>query len=90
MKILGSLFGPIITEDFASARSGIFGNAPEATQRAASDPYFYATVTLQNVEDGSEYWVAQASSLSTVLAYGTQSGTDDIVLTNIPAYESPM
>lgn len=58
--------------------------------RLPTDPYFYASLTIQNVVNGSHYWVAQTSDLSNVLGSGVQSGSGDIVISSIPALESPM
>jgi len=41
------------------------------------------TITLQNIKDGSEYYIYNQTT-SKVLALGTQSGTNDIVITSIP------
>jgi hypothetical protein len=59
-------------------------------QRLSTDPYFYATVTLQNVTNGSRYRLSMHNSPFTELVAGLQSGSNDIVLANIPTYESPM
>jgi hypothetical protein len=74
----------------ATSKSMPWGVGVAATQRLPTDPLFYATITLQNVVNGSDYWIAQNSDLTNVLASGTQAGSADIVLANIPAYANPM
>lgn len=60
-----------------------------ANQRTTSDPYFWATLTIQNAVVGSRYWVAGADDLSVVLALGAITDGDNII-TDIPAYANPM
>jgi hypothetical protein len=40
-------------------------------------------ITLQNIKDGSEYWIKNVDS-NKVLDSGTQSGTNDILIENVP------
>ena len=54
-----------------------------------TDPFFLATVTLQNIVVGSRYWIAQASDLTNILATGV-AAVDEVVLDNIPSYANPM
>ena len=52
---------------------------------AGVDVLYYATITLQNVQAGGIYWIAQSSNLTNVLATGTQGGTSaNIVISNVP------
>jgi hypothetical protein len=73
-----------------TSKSYPFINYAIYNARVPSDPYFYGTLTLQNILDGSSYWVAQTADLTNVLGSGTQSGTADIAITNIPALSNPM
>ena len=45
-------------------------------------PDDYVNVTLQNVQDGSRYWVYNATT-SKVIAAGVQSGSDDIIIPEV-------
>ncbi len=78
--------GYTLPTSFSSPSGGRLMSA----QRLLTDPVFYCTVVLQNVANGSNYWLAQASNLANVIASGTQSGTGDITLTNVPGYTNPM
>lgn len=60
-----------------------------ATQRAPTDAFFYGELTLQNVAAGSQYWVAQSSNLSNVVANAAAPG-GDIVISGIGALANPM
>lgn len=77
-------------EQISTSKSMSYGCNDYFNLRLPTDPFFYGTLTIQNVLSGSNYWVAQTSDLTNVLASGTQSGSSDIVITSIPALESPM
>jgi len=65
--------------------TAIAGGASFGLQVLPGDTLYLATVTLQNVQPGSNYWLAR-SATGAVLATGAQGGTAaDIVLTAIPA-----
>lgn len=57
--------------------------------RTPTDPFFYAPLTLQNIVVGSQYWIAQASNLSNVLATGTAASSTEVI-EDVPAYSNPM
>lgn len=82
--------GDCFLEQIATSKSIPNGSFDYFNLRSPTDPYFYGTLTIQNVLSGSNYWVAQTSDLTNVLATGTQSGSSDIVISSIPAVESPM
>lgn len=60
-----------------------------ATQRNPTDPYFYASVTINGAVIGSRYWLVNNSDHSQVLSTGLIT-SDPQVLPNIPSYGSPM
>ena len=50
-------------------------------------PEDYVDVVLQNVADGSEYWIYNNTRIL-VVASGTQSGTDDITISGVEYWGS--
>lgn len=57
--------------------------------RAPTDPYFYASLTLQNIIIGSSYLILQESNPSNIIASGIASATS-LIISSIAAYENPM
>jgi len=57
--------------------------------RHPGDPVYLTNITLKNIIIGSRYWIAQESDHSVVLTSGVAASTD-VVLSNIPVYETDM
>ncbi len=77
--------GPAIT-----GRSAPGGLVPDGAARLASDPLYYASLTLTNVVGGSQYRVSRHDT-GADLATGTVpgSGNVDYTITSIPCYANP-
>ena len=60
-----------------------------AVQRDPSDPYFYASVTINGAVIGSRYLLLDNDNHSTILSKGLIS-SDLEVIPNVPSYGSPM
>lgn len=60
-----------------------------SVNRAPTDPFFYADVTIHKAVLGSRYWLVDSNDHSTVLSTGLIT-SDPQVLSNIPSYGSPM
>ena len=75
-----------IVSGLPTSKAAPLGGGLQATLRLATDVLFYTTVTLQNVQPGSNYWIASSANLAVTLASGTQGATSaDIVISSIPA-----
>lgn len=59
-----------------------------SVNRAPTDPYFYANVTIQNCINGSRYWLVNNDDYSQVLSTGIVN-TDPYTISSVPAYGSP-
>jgi len=60
-----------------------------AVQRDPSDPYFYASVTINGAVIGSRYLLLDNDDHSTVLSEGLISSYLEVI-PNVPSYDSPM
>jgi hypothetical protein len=72
-----------------SSTVGVWSGSVISVLRAPTDPIYRTFLILQNVADGSAYWVAESADLNNVLALGNQSGTGNILI-DVPATSENM
>lgn len=80
LMCVGRQFTRVVNESVK--RTSMQGVGSYSVQRGPTDYLFTVSLTLQNVVDGSRYFVEDTAD-GTDIATGLQSGTGDIVITGI-------
>lgn len=83
------LYHAVSADSLPTSKSTAKGYISYSVQRASTDAYFYADVTLHDAIVGSRYWLVDNADYSTVLSTGLITD-DPQVLSSIPSYGSPM